>query len=91
MAVPRMSDAAVRLADGEVLFEGGYDYANDCYVNTSELDDPKAGVFRPTGSLESVRVDATATLLTDGRVLVAGGGVSGGGSDYDTSTELYWP
>jgi hypothetical protein len=32
-----------------------------------------AGIFRPTGSMTMDRDDATATLLSDGSVLIAGG------------------
>jgi hypothetical protein len=43
-----------------------------------------AGKFSATGSMSVIRTSFTATLLADGRVLVAGG--SG-----DTSAELYDP
>jgi hypothetical protein len=37
------------------------------------LYDPKTGTFAETGSMSSVQRLATATLLSDGRVLIAGG------------------
>ncbi len=47
-----------------------------------------AGSWRPTGSLNTARCLHTATLLLDGKVLVAGGR---NGPVYLTSAELYDP
>jgi acetyl-CoA carboxylase carboxyltransferase component len=46
------------------------------------------GTFSPTGSMVAERESHIATLLTDGRVLIAGGW---NGSDYFASAELYDP
>jgi hypothetical protein len=51
------------------------------------LYDPKTGTFSPTGSMGTPRTDFTATLLPDGRVLVAGGQAW----LYYDSAELYDP
>ena len=45
---------------------------------------PSAGTFAATGSMTTMRGGPAVTLLSDGKVLVAGGG-------YDTSAELYDP
>jgi hypothetical protein len=59
--------AAVRLPDGRVLVVGG------TLTKTAELYDPTTGRFRATGNMLRMRSGVTATLLADGRVLVAGG------------------
>jgi hypothetical protein len=60
----------------------------------AELYDPASGSFSPTGSLAQLRETHTATLLNDGRVLLAGGVAYGGIGIYyagTTSAELYAP
>jgi hypothetical protein len=49
------------------------------------------GTFSRTGSMSIRRVTDTATLLCDGRVLIAGGGSASPGSAYLTSAEIYDP
>ena len=56
---------------------------------TAELYDPATGTFSRTDSMSSFRDHHTATLLQDGRVLVAGGG--GEGYASRTQVELYDP
>ena len=86
--------SATTLADGRVLIAGGRPAANDDEALTSNavagayLYDPATGKLSPTGPMTAARERHTATLLTDGRVLVAGGwNVSG----QVTSAELYQP
>jgi hypothetical protein len=69
------------LANGKVLFAGGYDGAK--VVPTAALYDPTSETFMPTGSLNAPRAGNSATLLGNGKVLIAGGGV--------LSAELYDP
>jgi len=68
--------AAVALADGRVLFVGGVvtDPADgaELPIKPAVVYDPTDGSMRQ-GSLLTARYDATATLLPDGRVLIAGG------------------
>ena len=55
---------------------------------TAELYDPKTGTFSPTGSMATARELHTATALSDGRVLIAGGW---DGLSTLASAELYDP
>lgn len=67
------------LNDGKVLLAGGQDtriYETDPdkgYRGTAYLYDSEAKAFTPTGNLGQARAGHTATLLSDGRVLIAGG------------------
>ena len=56
-----------------MLVAGGLDY-NAVLLASAELYDPATGNWTFTGSLHAARGLYTATLLTDGEVLVAGGG-----------------
>jgi len=76
MADTRTFQAATVLADGRVLVTGGsadgWSYAgND--LASAEVCDAKTGSFATTGAMIDGLVAQTATLLTDGRVLIAGG------------------
>jgi hypothetical protein len=75
------------LHDGRVLITAGW---RGSYLGSAELYDPATGTFSPTGSMTTARESATATLLSDGRVLIAGGSVAGVGPDV-ASAELYQP
>jgi len=105
MEKPRVAHTATLLANGKVLVNGGYTPAcAGCIVipdATAELYDPSAGVFTPTGSMPGPLAQHSATLLTTGLVLVAGGDFcgntgAGGGSecaaeDGSNQTLLYDP
>jgi hypothetical protein len=77
MSVPRLLHTATTLASNRVLVAGGCPAGNlsDCASphRTSEEYDPELGSWRATSSMPSPRTDHSATLLPDGRVLVAGG------------------
>jgi hypothetical protein len=69
-----------------VLVAGG---GNGGFLSSSEVFDPVTGAWTPTvNSLTTGRVLHTATLLPNGKVLVAGGGYGGGSL---SSAELYDP
>lgn len=81
---------AVLLNDGNVLILGG----NGSYENieTAYLYDHNFGKITPTGKLVTGRSSHTATLLKDGRVLVAGGEAGNNISlRYLKSAEIYNP
>ncbi len=82
MATARAGGGAVLLPDGKVLVVGGINEVDE--LASAELFDPVTGEFSPTGSMNHPTAFCTATLLRDGTVLIAGGGLS-------TSGELYWP
>jgi len=72
---PREYDTATLLQNGKVLVAGGQDYPSISYITraSAEIYDPDTGKWTQTGSLAYDRYGHTATLLQDGRVLVAGG------------------
>ena len=72
MDVARAFHAAALLPSGSVLVVGGDSGAGE--LHTAEIFDPASGAFEPVASTLSRPAKApTATVLPDGRVLVAGG------------------
>jgi hypothetical protein len=65
------SPTATALADGRVLFAGGADASGRALPNAL-LYDPAKGIV-PTSPLGAGRVGHRATLLSNGKVLIAGG------------------
>ena len=83
-------ETATLLPNGKVLVAGGIIFYGDVGVSFagSELYDPVSGTWITTGSLSAARNDHTATLLPNGKVLVAGGF---GNARILASAELYDP
>jgi hypothetical protein len=78
LALPRAGHTATLLKDGRVLVVGGRDSTclftcNAVTWRSAELYDPATGAFSPAGAMSQGRYGHTATLLPDGRVLLAGG------------------
>ena len=78
---------ATLLQGGGILIVGGDDYADENRLgDRTELYDPDTGTWRNTGALNIARYSHTATLLPNGKVLVAGGG-----NTEANTVELYDP
>ncbi len=74
----RFLHGLVLLPDSKVLAVGGArdwdsSWTNNSFVREIELYDPVANAWRTVGELPEPRALATATLLPDGRVWLAGG------------------
>ena len=71
----RGNHAAALLASGQVLVAGGFCYdGSGIYETSAELYDPASGRWTSTGSLNVGHAFAQAAVLTDGTVMIAGGG-----------------
>ena len=87
---------ATLLANGKVLVAGGFT-ANGLYLTNSEVYDPNSKSWTMTGPLNVARTatrtgHSTATLLSNGKVLAAGGNVYEGSTNGTLATaELFDP
>jgi N-acetylneuraminic acid mutarotase len=95
MVTPRDSATATLLGNGKVLVAGGcaLGYTSG-FQSSAELYDPLTNTWSATASMATARDHHKATLLNNGKVLVAGGwnGSSSGGFFTPlSSTELYDP
>jgi N-acetylneuraminic acid mutarotase len=91
MSKVRTGMVATLLYNGKVLVAGGTDVGSPVDpLSTAELFDPATGTWKLTGSMATPRAFPTATLLPNGKVLVAGGVISADGTLTKTA-ELYDP
>jgi Galactose oxidase, central domain/Kelch motif len=74
MAQGRLFPSASLLPDGRVLVAGGctFDLCSNPF-SSAELFEPSSSTWSPAGDLSVARFLHSATVLADGRVLVAGG------------------
>src|SRR5215510_3050877 len=88
MTTPRSGHTATLLANGKVLIAGGFASlaAPSVWLDTAELYDLETGVFTPTGSMTTPRILHSATLLPNGKVLIAGSRTA---EIYDPSTGAF--
>jgi probable HAF family extracellular repeat protein len=83
LAVARRDHKATLLTNGKVLVVG-------YFTTYAELYDPTTGTFSATGAmLVSHGQGATATRLSDGRVLVVGGNITSVAEIYDPNSGIF--
>jgi hypothetical protein len=93
MTTARAEHTATLLLDGRVLITGGLGRGSGYVLpaeRSAELYDPATGTFHATDSMIEPRANHTATLLTDGRVLIAGPEASSIVEVYDPASGRFF-
>ena len=95
MNVARANMTATLAPNGNVLIAGGDSSFDGLGLSSTELYSASTDMFAAatnTVSLSFLRAFATATLLTNGQVLIAGGFTAADGTGGRTNTtDLYTP
>lgn len=96
LSQPRYAFGLVLLPDGQVLAIGGTrdrenDWTADSFIHEIERYDPTTDRWRVVGQLPRPEAFASATLLPDGRVWVAGGQSDQNGAKFTSDTWLIAP
>ncbi len=100
----RMGPDAVLLDDGRVLVFGGFevDFSGSQgggtteFIGATDIFDPDTGEWRQADAMDQPLFNQAAVLLSDGRVLVVGGGLSDGTESaraeiYDPDADTWTP
>ena len=93
MSTGRGNATATLLGNGTVLVAGGQHIVNESNggVTSAEIYDPATGLWHSAGTMGTGHGLATASLLPDGRVLVAGGALQSGCCGGMVAADLYNP
>jgi hypothetical protein len=102
MTARRFDHTSTLLPDGKVLIAGGHRNVfpdgddcsarnNYCTLGSAELYDPSTGAFTAVRNMTTARASHTATLLNNGKVLIAGGNATRNEAGNLASVELYDP
>lgn len=92
MVRPRCYSAAAPLADGGAMIVGGFGAGHGTAETSIEVYDARTGTFREIQGKTIPRFSgATATLLADGRVLIAGGWEEPSPWEATASAEIFDP
>ncbi len=93
MKEARFNNALMLLRDGRVLAAGGTAATTTSSLASAEVYDPRANTWTAAGGpMLTSRSDAAAAMLSDGRVLVAGGFTEVQGNPVATaSAEIFDP
>ncbi len=93
LGIARQSPRATLLSDGRVLVTGGLVVVNGAavFTNTAEVYDPTTNVWSPTTPMNAGRVLHSVTLLTNGKVLAAGGSEAAFNPLLQRTAEIYDP
>jgi hypothetical protein len=88
MSVPRSNHTATLELNGRVLVAGGFaTAASSAPTNLADIYYPNTQIFEPTAPMNVARANHTATLMSDGTILVVGGQTTSG--NFVSSAEVY--